>query len=72
MKADANRIERGLYVCENCELVANSDLNAAKNMRATVTPSPSRDRCNGCLAPPAVRLFDKSTGQVAPQEQVRP
>jgi putative transposase len=72
MKADSNRVERGLYVCENCELVANSDLNAAENMRATVTPSPEEDRSNGCLAQPSVRLFDKSTGRVAPQEQVRP
>jgi putative transposase len=72
MEADSNRVERGLYVCDNCELVANSDLNAAENMRATVTPSPDRDRSNGCLAQPSVRLFDKQTGQVAPQEQVGP
>ncbi|AQL44631.1 transposase (plasmid) [Halorientalis sp. IM1011] len=72
MKADSNRVERGLYVCENCKLVANSDLNAAENMRATVTPSPAEDRSNGCLAQPSVRLFDKSTGRVAPQEQVCP
>jgi putative transposase len=72
MKADSNRVERGLYVCEECALVANSDCNAAENMRATVTPSPSQDRSNGCLAQPSVRLFDKSTGRVAPQEQVCP
>jgi transposase, IS605 OrfB family, central region len=71
-KADSNRVERGLYVCENCGLVANSDLNAAENMRATVTPSPAKDRSNGCLAQPSVRLFDKSTGRIAPQEQVVP
>ena len=71
-EADSNRVERGLYVCSECELVANSDLNAAENMRATVTPSPSQDRSNGCLAQPSVRLFDKSTGRVAPQEQVCP
>jgi len=71
-KADSNRVERGLYVCENCGLVANSDLNAAENMRATVTPNPEMDRSNGCLAQPSVRLFDKSTGQIAPQEQVCP
>ncbi|WP_175452838.1 RNA-guided endonuclease InsQ/TnpB family protein [Halorientalis regularis] len=71
-KADSNRVERGLYVCENCELVANSDLNAAENMRATVTPNPEMDRSNGCLAQPSVRLFDKSTGRIAPQEQVYP
>jgi putative transposase len=71
-EADSNRVERGLYVCANCELVANSDLNAAENIRATVTPSPEMDRSNGCLAQPSVRLFDKSTGRVAPQEQARP
>jgi putative transposase len=69
---DSHRVERGLYVCETCGLVANSDLNAAENMRATVTPNPSRDRSNGCLAQPSVRLFEKSTGRVAPQEQVQP
>jgi putative transposase len=68
--AASHRAERGLYVCEECGLVANADLNAAENMRTTVTPSPSEDRSNGCLAQPAVRLFDKQTGQVAPREQV--
>ncbi len=71
-QADSHRVERGLYVCSDCGLVANSDLNAAENMRATVTPNPSQDRSNGCLAQPTVRLFDKQTGRVAPQEQVRP
>jgi transposase len=71
-EAGSNRIERGLYVCENCGLVANSDLNVAENMRATVTPSPAEDRSNGWLAQPSVRLFDKSTGRVAPQEQAVP
>ncbi|MDR5671687.1 transposase [Halalkaliarchaeum sp. AArc-GB] len=70
--ADSNRVERGLYVCEECGLVANSDLNGAENMRATVTPNPGEDRSNGCLAQPSVRLFDTSTGRVAPQEQVVP
>ena len=69
-EADSNRVERGLYVCEDCELVANSDLNAAENMRATVTLSPSQNRGNGCLAQPSVRLFDKPTGRVRPQEQI--
>ena len=71
-KVDSNRVERGLYVCDDCGLVANSDLNAAENMRATVTPNPPQDRSNGCLAQPSVRLFDKSTGRVRPQEQVVP
>ncbi|ESS10534.1 MAG: hypothetical protein A07HR60_02549, partial [uncultured archaeon A07HR60] len=71
-EADSTRVERGLYVCETCELVANSDLNAAENIRTTVTPSPATDRSTGCLAQPSVRLFDKSTGRIAPQEQVVP
>ena len=69
-QADSHRVERGLYVCSDCGLVANSDLNAAENMRKTVTPNPSQDRSNGCLAQPSVRLFDKQTGRVTPQEQV--
>ena len=71
-QADSNRVERGLYVCDECGLVANSDLNVAENMRAMVTPTPAMDRSNGCLAQPSVRLFDRSTGRVAPQEQVAP
>ena len=69
-EASANRVERGSYVCDDCGLVANADLNAAENMRATVTPSPKKDRSSSCLAQPAVRLFDKHTGVVAGREQV--
>ncbi|MFB6113850.1 MAG: RNA-guided endonuclease InsQ/TnpB family protein, partial [Halodesulfurarchaeum sp.] len=69
----SQRVERGLYVCEPCETVANADLNGAENIRQKVLPSlapDGRDRDNGCMAQPAVRLFDKSTGRVSPQEQV--
>jgi putative transposase len=74
-ESDGNRVERGLYACEECGLTANADVNAAENMRLTVTPSLAPgdrgwDRRNGCLAQPAVRLFDKSTGRVAGREQV--
>ena len=71
---DTQRVERGLYVCEVCELVANADVNGAENIRQKVLPSlacDGGDRDNGWMAQPAVRLFDKSTGRVAPQEQVR-
>lgn len=44
MEADSNRVERGLYVCKDCGLVANADCNSAENMRATVTPNPAEDR----------------------------
>ncbi|MFB6176255.1 MAG: zinc ribbon domain-containing protein, partial [Halobaculum sp.] len=57
---DANRVERGLYVCDECELVANADVNGAENIRQKVTPSPhSEDRSNGWLAQPSTYLFDK-------------
>jgi len=67
------RVERGLYVCESCDTVANADINGAENIRQKVLPSlacDGGDRDNGWMAQPAVRLFDKSTGRVRPQEQV--
>ena len=70
---DGQRVERGLYVCEACGLVANADVNGAENIRQKVLPNlacDEGDRDNGWMAQPAVRLFDKSTGRVAPQEQV--
>ncbi|SEU09570.1 RNA-guided endonuclease TnpB family protein [Natrinema hispanicum] len=64
------RVERGLYVCEECDTVANADVNGAENIRQKVTPSPSQDRSNGWLAQPSVHLFDRSEGRFAPREQV--
>jgi putative transposase len=66
---DANRVERGLYVCAECDLVANADVNGAENIRQQVSPSPSEDRSNGWLAQPSTFLFDKETGSFEPQEQ---
>jgi len=70
--ADSNRVERGLYVCDSCGLVANADCNGAENIRQKITPNPSVDRSNGCLTQPSVYLFDRATGEIAPQEQVVP
>jgi putative transposase len=71
---NSQRVERGLYVCDKCGLVANADCNGAENIRQTVLPNLATDggwdRDNGWMAQPAVRLFDKSTGRVRPQEQV--
>jgi putative transposase len=67
------RVERGLYVCESCETVANADVNGAENIRQKVLPSLATDggdRDNGWLAQPAVRLFDRSEGRFAPREKV--
>ncbi|WP_148680445.1 RNA-guided endonuclease InsQ/TnpB family protein [Halovivax ruber] len=70
---ESNRVERGLYVCDGCELVANADVNGAENIRQVpLSPSDdtSADRSNGWLAQPSTHLFDKSTGGFHPQEQV--
>ena len=34
---DANRVERGLYVCESCESTMNADVNGAVNIRRKIT-----------------------------------
>ncbi len=72
-KRDSNRVERGLYVCDDCGTVANADVNGAENIRQKVSPSLScdvGDRSNGWLAQPSTYLFDKETGALAPREQV--
>ncbi|WP_372479561.1 RNA-guided endonuclease InsQ/TnpB family protein [Halomicrobium sp. HM KBTZ05] len=70
-KRKANRVERGLYVCDECETVANADVNGAENIRQKVSPNPhGEDRSNGWLAQPSTFLFDKETGAFAPQEQI--
>ncbi|ERH00254.1 MAG: transposase, IS605 OrfB family, central region [Haloquadratum sp. J07HQX50] len=74
-KRDANRVERGLYVCDDCETVANADVNGAENIRQKVSPSSpslslSVNRSNGWLAQPSTFLFDNETGAFAPQEHV--
>lgn|GEM_PF-5667310 len=72
-KRDANRVERGLYVCDECGTVANADVNGAENIRQKVSPSSpnlSVNRSNGWLAQPSTFLFDKGTGAFAPQERV--
>lgn len=57
---DDNRVERGLYVCDSCGLVANADCNGAENIRQKITLNPSHDRSNGCLTQPSVYLFNRS------------
>jgi len=73
---DANRVERGLYVCCNCGAVMNADSNGAENIRrrldqvqkVTLNPQSSEDRSSGRVARPVVNLFrrgehDPSCGQ---------
>jgi len=70
---DNQRVERGLYVCDKCDTVANADVNGAENIRQKVLSSLATDggdRDNGRLAQPAVQLFGRSEGVFAPREQV--
>ncbi len=77
-KRDANRVERGLYVCRRCGAVMNADSNGAENIRrrldqaekVTLSPRSSGDRSSGRVARPVVNLFrrgehDPSCGQGA-------
>ena len=71
-KRKANRVERGLYVCDDCGSVANADVNGAENIRQKVSPNPSLDRSNGWLAQPSTYLFDSESGCFAPRERATP
>jgi putative transposase len=82
-KRDANRVERGLYVCRGCDAVMNADSNGAENIRrrldqvekVTLNPRSSEDRSSGRMARPVVNLFHRgehepSSGQGTFAEQV--
>jgi putative transposase len=69
-KRDANRVERGLYVCDECGTVANADVNGAENIRQKVSPNPSKDRSNGWLAQPSTYLFDSDRGCFTPRQSM--
>ena len=75
-KDDNQRVERGLYVCEECDAAFNADVNGAENIRLDLNQSNSEssanvdeDRSTGWLAQPGVYLYDLSSG-FQPQEQV--
>ena len=63
---DSQRVERGLYVCDECAVAHHSDVGGAENIRlknvgefeSTSEPaSVDVDRSNGCVAQPVVNLF---------------
>jgi putative transposase len=67
---DANRVERGLYVCSSCETTMNADVYDAVNIRRKITQSPPLgDMSNGWLAQPGVFLFDGESGSFNTREQ---
>ena len=66
-----NRVERDLYVCSSCELVANPDCNGAENVPQKITPRPhGEDRSNGCVAQPSTYLFNRESGTFHAREQI--
>jgi putative transposase len=70
-KRDANRVERGLYVCKSCGATMNADVNGAVNIRRKITQSPpTEDMSNGRLARPVAYLFNQTSGRFAPSERV--
>lgn len=60
-KSRDNRIERGLFKCQKCDLVGNSDCIGAENIRTLIQTSvhSEPDMDNGCVAQPSVYVFDK-------------
>ncbi|ERG91309.1 MAG: transposase, IS605 OrfB family, central region [Haloquadratum walsbyi J07HQW1] len=73
---DSQRVERGLYVCEECDAAFNADVNGAENIRLDLSksnsesePSLGGDRSTGWLAQPGVYLHELSCG-FQPQDQV--
>ena len=75
-KDESQRVERGLYVCEECDAAFNADVNGAENIRLNMNQSNSEsapdlggDRSTGWLAQPEVYLHDLSHG-FSPREQV--
>ncbi|WP_336358752.1 RNA-guided endonuclease InsQ/TnpB family protein [Haloarcula sp. CGMCC 1.6347] len=79
-KTDENqRVERGLYVCEEHDDAFNADVNGAENIRLEINSDDesnsessgqlSGDRCTGWLAQPSVYLYDLSCG-FQPQTEV--
>jgi putative transposase len=67
---DSQRVERGLYVCEECDAAFNADVNGAENIRLNINDESNSesasnsggDRSTGWLAQPAVHLYDLSCG----------
>ncbi len=74
---ESQRIERGLYVCEECDAAFNADVTGAENVSFDINeesnsesaPDSGGDRSPGWVAQPGVSLYDLSCG-FQPQAQV--
>ncbi|MFB6177599.1 MAG: zinc ribbon domain-containing protein [Halobaculum sp.] len=63
-EGDNGRIERGLWKCDRCGVVAHGDVNGADNIRQetlSMTPPPG-DSDNGCSVQPRVIHFSRTRG----------
>ena len=63
-KDNDSRVERGLWKCGRCGVVAHGDVNGADNIRQRTLPvtPPLGDSGNGCLAQPRVIQFSRTHG----------
>jgi len=61
---DDSRVERGLWKCDRCGVVAHGDVNGADNIRQKTLPvtPPLGNSGNGCLAQPRVIQFSRTHG----------
>ena len=59
-----SRVERGLWKCDRCGVVAHGDVNGADNIRQETLPvtPPLGDSGTGCLAQPRVIQFSRTRG----------
>jgi transposase len=57
---EANRVEHGLYVCDECRTFANTDVNSVENIRQKVSPSLATDGGNRIDILPVVKGEDST------------
>jgi transposase, IS605 OrfB family, central region len=59
-----SRVERGLWKCGRCGVVAHGDVNGADNIRQETLPvtPPLEDSGNGCVAQPRIIQCDQTRG----------
>jgi transposase len=68
---NANRVKRGLCVCESCGATMNADVNGEVNIRRQITQNPpTEDMSHGRLAQPLAYPFNQTSGSFRPREQV--
>lgn len=59
-----SRLERGLWKCDRCGMVAHGDVNGADNMSQQTLPvtPPVGNSGTGCVAQPRISQFDRTQG----------